>query len=70
MKNSYNEYTALKTKAGRLRHKDKKRMEELLKEWGYTSIDFVPTTYKPTGTEFVEPTVFDWMQGKGNPERY
>jgi hypothetical protein len=56
-----NQYTTLKTKAGRLRNKDRADMEEYLERAGITSVDFVPTTYKPTGTEFIDPMIWWWV---------
>lgn len=55
------EYTTLKTKAGRLRDKDLTEMKEWLKEVGITSVTFVPTTYKPQGTEFIVPEIWFWI---------
>jgi hypothetical protein len=53
--------TTLKTKAGRLRDKDRTEMCEFLEEARITSVDFIPTTYKPAGTEFITPQIWYWI---------
>ena len=53
--------TTLKTKAGRLRDGDRLEMCDFLKEAGITSVTFVPTTYKPPGTEFITPLIWWWI---------
>lgn len=66
--------TTLKTKAGRLRDGDRAEMCEFLDEAGITSVTFVPTTYKPPGTEFITPQIWWWINrprddcgiGRGN----
>ena len=56
--------TTLKTKAGRLRDKDLPEMRRVLEEAGITSVDFIPTTYKPGDTEFLNPMIWDWINTK------
>lgn len=53
--------TTKKTKAGRLRYNDLQKMRDELNAHGITSVDFVPTTYKPGDTEFINPTLWSWM---------
>jgi len=52
--------TTLKTKAGRLRDEYRQEMEKYLSDAGITSITFVPTTYKPAKSEFIDPLIWWW----------
>jgi len=57
------DYTALKTKAGRLRDSDKAAMIDTMFKYGFNMelVTFVPTTYKPGDVEFIEPNMWGWM---------
>jgi len=57
------EYTCLKTKAGRLRNKDLGHMKENFEVMDITDVKFIPTTYKPKGAEFIEPTIWWFVWG-------
>ena len=53
--------TTMKTKAGRLRDIEIPEMRKRFNDAGVTSITFVPTTYKPAGTTFIDPTIWWWI---------
>ena len=56
-------YTLLKTKAGRLRNRDIDEMKEVMLKAGLNMncVTFVPTTYKPVGSEFITPMIWWWI---------
>lgn len=62
IKDNEGNWTGAKTKAARLRDKDKPRFLEILESQGMpTDIAFLPTTYKPADAEFLAPWRWSWL---------
>lgn len=63
------DYTPLKTKAGRLRDSDREALRLCLEKANVRDVKFMPTTYKPTGTEFIEPRIWWWINRPRDKDR-
>jgi hypothetical protein len=72
--NNDGDVTLLRTKAARLRRSDHGAMHDAMLREGVRG-DLVPTSYKPAGTKFLDPSAWEyrhntWRIVKGNRTTY